>query len=183
MWLTPSASPFLISDLSWQWEVKKQGTMNNILTQYLFNPQGLSLLLWNRINCWKSLLLWFTMLSLLFFSLSVFSDLWSFVCAKTITGLPCNVTDTTGAQLPGIYVPLYNNCHSWDCSDLFGFLVLDVCVQRYRESMQNIHLLLLHPLLILKVCLLCINSVHVIRQRRKGVLQAKKWILQRPWFP
>ena len=122
------------------------------------------------------------MSSLLFFSFPFFSYLWSFACSTTITGLPCEVTETTGTKLPGICVPLDNNGHNLDCEALFSFLVLDVCLENYGESMQNVYLSLLHPSLILKVCLLCTNSMHIIPQRRKRVLQAAKWILRRHWI-
>jgi len=78
-----------------------------------------------------------------------FSYLWSFACSTTITGLPCEVTETTGTKLPGICVPLDNNGHNLDCEALFSFLVLDVCLENYGESMQNVYLSLLHPSLIL----------------------------------
>ena len=78
------------------------------------------------------------MSSVLFFAFWIFSYLWSVVCTHSITGLPCHTTELSGKQLPGICVPLDKDGHNLDCENLTSFLVLDVCLQQYGESMQNV---------------------------------------------
>ena len=41
-------------------------------------------------------------------------------------------------------MPLDKDGYSMDRENLISFLVLDVCIQQYGESMQNVYLSLLH---------------------------------------
>jgi hypothetical protein len=68
-------------------------------------------------------------------------NFWSLVYSKTITGLTCPVTNSTGTQYTGVCVPLDKNDDSSGCNDVFGFLVLDVCQGQDGESAQNVFLL------------------------------------------
>jgi hypothetical protein len=67
------------------------------------------------------------------------SNIWGLVYSKTITGEPCPITNGTGAQDTGICVPLDSHGLSWGCSDIYGFLVPEVCEEQYGDIMTNVH--------------------------------------------
>lgn len=86
-------------------------------------------------------------------------NLWGSVYSQSVTGLPCSVRNASRIQYGGACVPLDNNDHNWDCSNVYGFLVDNVCEQEYGESMQKVHDFLHRILLILKVSLLYANRM------------------------
>jgi hypothetical protein len=75
----------------------------------------------------------FNMLALL-----LASNILGSVYSKTITGETCPITNGTGAQETGICVPLDSHGLSWDCSDIYGFLVPEICEWQYGDIMSNV---------------------------------------------
>jgi len=67
-------------------------------------------------------------------------NLWtSSVYSATVVGNSCSWTNTTSrVQHTGECLPLDSDGYSWPCSDIFGFLVLDVCAEQYGDSMNNV---------------------------------------------
>ena len=58
------------------------------------------------------------------------------IWTKTITGMTCTATGST----TGACVPLDENRHSYDCRDVHGFLVTEVCEEQLGESYANVSL-------------------------------------------
>ena len=75
------------------------------------------------------------------FSFLLSLNLWagSVYSTATVVGETCSWTNTTSnVQHTGECLPLDSDGYSWPCSNVFGFLVLDVCTEQYGDSMNNV---------------------------------------------